>query len=198
MRFYRSNVTSLQKCALSTISSDINVGESKVATYIRVVCYFRSNKQNISTNSSAESKIQSTVLNWGEFFGFYPPTVTVTREVNQITTVQDPSVVVTYAIKGCVPQKMHMDMSRCPQESIIPTMEVLETSTVPSDIFPTKTLDDENTSTVYGDEITNFVQDDKNWGQNSPVIQPSSDLNEETTVSLATEPLQATGSGASN
>lgn len=56
---------------------------------------------------------ETTKLGWGEYFGIYAPTVTVTQLELQTTFVKDPRIVVTYAVKGCRPHKIPDDLDRC-------------------------------------------------------------------------------------
>lgn len=55
---------------------------------------------------------ETTKLGWGEYFGIYAPTVTVTQLELQTTFVKDPRIVVTYAVKGCRPHKIPDDLDR--------------------------------------------------------------------------------------
>lgn len=98
-------------------------------------------------------------MSWGEYFGFRAPTVTVTITDLHVSTVEDPSVVVTYAIKGCQPFSLAIDMNKCPPklESSVSIEEILPTSTVVSPfevgsetLLPTKTTNNIITSTLYG------------------------------------------------
>ncbi|KAG5895138.1 hypothetical protein JTB14_008572 [Gonioctena quinquepunctata] len=96
-------------------------------------------ENNSALRSDADQLVQATrFLGWGEFFGLFAPTVTVTLTKLETTIVQDPRVVVTYAVKGCRPMRIPDDLDRCPQESsTVPIEEILPTSTViPSQSFP--------------------------------------------------------------
>nr|XP_022910306.1 uncharacterized protein LOC111421395 [Onthophagus taurus] len=68
---------------------------------------------NTTIMTPKEDKVQTTPLSWGEYLGIYAPTVTVTSTQVIITTVVDPGVQVTYAIKGCKPKVLPAGLERC-------------------------------------------------------------------------------------
>lgn len=108
-------------------------------------------EERIIENWRTESRIKSTPLSWGEYFGFHAPTVTVTITDLHVSTIEDPSIVVTYAIKGCRPFSLSFknNMNKCSPDlqSSVFIQDILPTSTVvlPSKIatetvLPTQTM----------------------------------------------------------
>ncbi|XP_017780501.1 PREDICTED: uncharacterized protein LOC108565506 [Nicrophorus vespilloides] len=67
--------------------------------------------------------VHTTALGWGEYLGFYAPTVTVQAVHLQTTTVLDPRTVVTFSVRGCKPSRLPLDLNLCPkkQPEIRPT-----------------------------------------------------------------------------
>ncbi|XP_063920577.1 uncharacterized protein LOC135135452 [Zophobas morio] len=126
-----------------------------------------------------ESAVETTPLGWGEYFGLYAPTVTVTTTDLHISTVQDPSVVVTFVVKGCRPLKLPMDLDRCPQEQPLSIEEALQTSTVSpvvntAALLPTKTmsgLQPESTAVFNGLDLP----EEPKVQENSNLLEPSMD-----------------------
>ncbi|KAJ8930919.1 hypothetical protein NQ314_016243 [Rhamnusium bicolor] len=60
----------------------------------------------------SEPSIYITTLNWAEYFGVYAPTATVNVTTIETTVVQDPRIVVSFAVKGCRPIRLPMSLSR--------------------------------------------------------------------------------------
>lgn len=57
--------------------------------------------------------VHTTELGWGEYLGFYAPTVTVSTLKQLVTTILDPRVVVTFSVKGCKPSRLPLDLMEC-------------------------------------------------------------------------------------
>lgn len=137
----------------------------------------------------SEPEVKSTALGWGEYLGIYAPTVTITRTDLHITTVEDPSVVVTFAVKGCRPLKLPLDLHKCPPEQPpFSIEEIITTSTVvmpqQETILPTNTMSVINPSTTDYEDMPNFPEENKN------LLVPSAiDINENGPAQ-PTEPLQ--------
>jgi len=77
--------------------------------------------------------IHTTALGWGEYFGIYAPTVTITAVNIQTTTVADPKTIVTFSVRGCRPSRLPLDLNLCPKQDISPTpatQTTIETTTV--------------------------------------------------------------------
>ncbi|XP_066250547.1 uncharacterized protein [Euwallacea similis] len=75
-----------------------------------------------------------TTQGWGEFLGFYRPTITVTELKIHPTTVLDSRIMVTYDIRDCKPRELPSNLPQCTEEK--EPMEIVPTSTV-SFIKPT-------------------------------------------------------------
>ncbi|RZC37367.1 hypothetical protein BDFB_013403 [Asbolus verrucosus] len=158
------------------------------------------NTANEEIVSRIDPKIATTPLGWGEYFGFYAPTVTVTKTDYHITKVEDPSVVVTFAVKGCRPLQlpMAMDINMCPQESTSSILieEILQTSTVSSlviateTLLPTKTMSVGNnpSSTTY-EQLFSFPEKQQNFQDNLNLLEPSVQEHAENSHSQPTEAL---------
>ncbi|EFA00150.1 hypothetical protein TcasGA2_TC002971 [Tribolium castaneum] len=147
--------------------------------------------QSVISNIS-DPEVKKTPIGWGEYFGLYAPTVTVTRTDLHITTVEDPSVVVTYAVKGCKPLKLPLDLNRCPQEEPpFSIEEILATSTVAlpqtETFLPTKTTTVVNpsSSVVYD----NFP-DETHFQDNVNLLEPSGQEQLENGPAQATQALR--------
>ncbi|XP_044269664.1 uncharacterized protein LOC123014557 [Tribolium madens] len=142
----------------------------------------------------SEPELKTTALGWGEYFGLYAPTVTVTRTDLHITTVEDPSVVVTYAVKGCRPLKLPLDLDRCPEErSTFSIEEILATSTVllsqTETFLPTKTMTVINPSSTVYQNLPNF-SDEAHFQDNVNSLEPSGQEQVENGPSRATQALR--------
>ncbi|XP_074033007.1 uncharacterized protein [Leptinotarsa decemlineata] len=124
----------------SCVQVDATLPPCRIARFLHFP-YFNANSQLLN-NGEKEDNSSRSELNpqaWGEYFGFYAPTVTVTLTKLETTIVQDPRVVVTYAIKGCKPLTIPSDLDRCPPDSstisieeILPTSTVIATSGLPT------------------------------------------------------------------
>lgn len=101
----------------------------------------------------SENAIEHTT-SWGEYFGFYRPTVTVTSIKIEPTTVVDSRVMVTYDIRGirkktprkhslltrlknagCKPHSLPFDLPKCIEDSV---EEVISTTPVATQITASK------------------------------------------------------------
>ncbi|XP_060534758.1 uncharacterized protein LOC132707096 isoform X2 [Cylas formicarius] len=81
-------------------------------------------------------------LGWGEYLGLYGPPVTVTEIRVTHTTVLDPRIAITFAVKGCKPRELPLNMEKCPEATRVPNLvEILPTSTVAHRVEPTKLPD---------------------------------------------------------
>ncbi|CAH0547297.1 unnamed protein product [Brassicogethes aeneus] len=118
------------------------------------------------------NQIFTTKLNWVEYLGIYAPTVTVTDTLFKTTTVEDPRVVVTFAVKGCRPLRLPDDLSTCEMEnpSSVTVEEILPTSTVASNFVPASNYD----PVANIQDIINSNNNDLDSVNFDPV-QPSSD-----------------------
>ncbi|XP_065161437.1 uncharacterized protein [Atheta coriaria] len=90
-------------------------------------------------NHEVIPSIHTTPLGWGEYFGIYAPTVTVTAMQMRTTTVLDPRTVVTFSVKGCKPSRLPMDLSLCPSQTP-PLLDIKPTSVVTATVVPTTTM----------------------------------------------------------
>ncbi|XP_030749305.1 uncharacterized protein LOC115877306 [Sitophilus oryzae] len=70
------------------------------------------------------------IQGWAEYLGLTRPTVTVTDVKIVPTTVLDPRIVVTYAIKGCKPHSLPYNLEKCPEEPEVEMIEIVPTTTV--------------------------------------------------------------------
>ncbi|KAJ8968647.1 hypothetical protein NQ317_015725 [Molorchus minor] len=118
---------------------------------------FAANRRS-ANESVPESKLEQTLhttqLGWGEYLGLYAPTVTVTDTKIAVTTVEDPRIVVTFAVKGCRPMELPNNLKRCPEEALptIAIQDILATSTVGIVPSPTVQTTTENTKLINIDD----------------------------------------------
>lgn len=100
--------------------------------------------------------------------GIYAPTVTVTHTELKTTTVEDPRIVVTFAVKGCRPLRLPMDLNRCEVEasSTVAIQEIIPTSTVASHVVPTANYEEVGS-------IHDIIDNDNHLGQDNSLLQPS-------------------------
>lgn len=163
-----SDIIAMSKCALHEFSPNIC---SSVSFILRKCSFYKfliSIRSQYTANGIAEEKAEplipehsTTALSWGEYLGIYAPTLTVTKLILETTTVQDARVMVTYAIRGCKPVKLPLDLMVCPQEDtnafsiqdIIPTSTVsMASSTVPPDFEKTNELIADNEEPLNEDQ----------------------------------------------
>ncbi|CAH2007729.1 unnamed protein product [Acanthoscelides obtectus] len=136
-------------------------------------------------------QINSTSLSWGEYLGFYPRTETVTKINLHTTVVQDPRIMVTFAVKGCKPLKIPGDLNRCADEGMtpLPIQEILPTSTVALTYTKTALPIDNNLSNhrlepeLYTNKNVNEIDENVGYIESSTVIR------ENLEASKATQPL---------
>ncbi|KAI4470304.1 alpha/beta hydrolase domain-containing protein [Holotrichia oblita] len=83
-----------------------------------------------NSTTVADDEIQTTALSWGEYLGFSAPTVTLNVTKITTSTILNPSVIVTFSIRGCRPQRMPLELERCKIQATPTTLPIVPTSTV--------------------------------------------------------------------
>ncbi|XP_019763516.2 uncharacterized protein LOC109539886 [Dendroctonus ponderosae] len=86
---------------------------------------------------SENNSIEQTPT-WGDYFGFYRPTVTVTSIKIDPTTVVDTRVMVTYDIRGCKPHSLPFELPKCIEDTV---EEIIATTPVATQITASKLIE---------------------------------------------------------
>ncbi|KAK9739126.1 hypothetical protein QE152_g9224 [Popillia japonica] len=85
---------------------------------------------SVKTTAVADNEVQTTPLSWGEYLGLSAPTVTLNVTKITTATVLNPRVTVTFSIRGCRPQRMPLDLEKCPIQPTATALPIVPTSTV--------------------------------------------------------------------
>nr|CAI5822087.1 unnamed protein product [Callosobruchus analis] len=142
-------------------------------------------------SQKSDDDVNATALSWGEYLGIFPRTVTVTKINLHTTVVQDPRIMVTFAVKGCKPLRLPGDLSRCADEGLtpLPIQEILPTSTVALTYTKTALPIDNNLSNHRLEPDLYLPKNANEIDQNFGYLESSTVVKENLEASKATEPL---------
>ncbi|KAH1002245.1 hypothetical protein HUJ04_008350 [Dendroctonus ponderosae] len=90
------------------------------------------------TSIDSENNSIEQTPTWGDYFGFYRPTVTVTSIKIDPTTVVDTRVMVTYDIRGCKPHSLPFELPKCIEDTV---EEIIATTPVATQITASKLIE---------------------------------------------------------
>ncbi|GJQ68237.1 hypothetical protein Trydic_g16854 [Trypoxylus dichotomus] len=114
---YSHTKTVIQPYTITSVVPSSCIHVESTLPRCRNVRYFgfgSSNSENTTNSTSIiEDEIQTTPLSWGEYFGLSAPTV-----------------MVTFSLKGCRPQRVPLGLDRCQIQPTPTALPIVPTSTV--------------------------------------------------------------------